>query len=86
MQVGVVTGPQERLGIGPGQRGIQVRDDGDLVLPADHRQDAADRRVGEGGVDVGGPLLRGRAHLPRRRVLDRDQAGHLGKPAHGLLV
>jgi hypothetical protein len=25
-----------------------------VILPADHREDGADRRIGEGGVDVGG--------------------------------
>jgi len=70
----------------PGELGIQVRDDGDLVLPADDRQDAADRRVSEGGVNVGGTRPRGRSGHARRRVLDRDKAGHLGEPAHGLLM
>src|SRR6185437_6900304 len=54
VQVGVVAHAQERLGITPGRLGVQVGDDGDLVLPANHRQDGTDRRIGECGVDVGG--------------------------------
>jgi hypothetical protein len=86
VHVGVVAGPEKRLGVAPGEAGIQVRDDSDLVLPADHREDRADRRIREGGVDVSGTLPRGRPYLARRRVFDRHQASHLGKPAHGLFV
>jgi hypothetical protein len=86
VHVGVVAGPEERLGVAHGEVGIQVRDDSDLVLPADHREDGADRRIREGGVDVSGTLPRGRSHLARRRILDRHQASHFGKPADGLFV
>ena len=41
MHMGVVAVAQERHGVAPGQRGVQVRDDRDLVIPADHRQDRA---------------------------------------------
>jgi hypothetical protein len=86
VQVGVVAHPEEGLGVTPGELGIQVRDDSDLVLPADDRQDGADRRISEGVVNVGGTLYGGRSGHTRRRVLDRDKAGHLGEPSHGLLM
>jgi len=86
MHIGVVAVAQERLGVAPGQRGVQVRDDQDLVIPADHRQDRAGPRISERGIDIRGTLGRRGADLARGRELDRDQAGNLGKPAHRLLV
>jgi hypothetical protein len=50
MHAGVVAGAQERLGVAPGQGGVQVRDDRDLVVPADHRHDRADPRISERGI------------------------------------
>ncbi len=47
VQVGVVAGPEERLGVAPDRIGIEVRDDSDLIVPADHREDASDRRISE---------------------------------------
>lgn len=86
MQVGVVAHPEERLRIASGRLGIQVRNDDDLVLPANHRQDAPDRRISKRGVDVSRTLDRRRSHPPRRRVFDRNQAGRLREPAHRLFM
>jgi hypothetical protein len=55
VEVGVVAHPEEGLGVAAGEFSIQVWGDGDLVLPADDGEDAADRRISEGGVDVFGP-------------------------------
>jgi hypothetical protein len=85
-EVGVVRVAEERLGVGAHQVGIEVRDDGDLVLAADRRQHGADLRVGEGRVDVGRPLLRGRTEAARRRVLDGHEPRHLCQAPHRLLV
>src|SRR5450631_1587010 len=86
VQVGVVTGPQERLGVLPSDIGVQVRDHRDLVLPTDDGEDGADLWVGEGGIDVGGTCRRCRPDLTRARILDRDQPGQFGEPTHALLV
>jgi hypothetical protein len=45
VQVGVVACPEKGFGIDPGELGIEMRDDRDLIISADHRQDAADRRI-----------------------------------------
>ena len=86
VQVGVVTGPQERLGVLASEVGVQVRDHRDLVVATDDGEDAADLWVGEGGIDVGGTCHRCRCDLTRRRVLDRDQPRHFGEPTHRLLM
>jgi hypothetical protein len=74
------------LGVGAEHGRVQQRQHGDLVVPADRREHRADRRIGEGGVQVGGPVGRGRPELPRGGVLDRDQTQFVADPAHGLLV
>jgi len=55
-----------------------VRHNGDLILPADRRENGPDLRVGEGGVEVSGTVLRARADPSGRRILDRDQLRDLG--------
>jgi hypothetical protein len=47
-----LTGPDEGLRIVAGQIGVEVRDDGDLILAADSGEDGADGRVGKCGVDI----------------------------------
>lgn len=84
--VGVVAVADERLGVGHGKCGVEVRDDEDLVIPADRGEDRADTRVGECRVHVCGPGLRGRTQLARRRILDRNQTRERFDPAQRLLM
>jgi hypothetical protein len=86
VQIRVVTGPQEGFGVAAHQFGVQMGNDGDLILATHHREDAADLRVGERGVDIGGPGRRTGPDPACRGKLDGNQAGHLGEPAHRLLM
>ena len=86
MPIRVVTGPHERFRVAAHQVGVQTWNDGDLILPTHHREDAADLRVGERGIHIGGPGRRTGPDPARRGELDGNQTGHLGQPAHRLLM
>ena len=72
-QVGVVAESEERLGILGDHVGVEVLEDLDLVFAADAGQDRLDLGIGEGGVDVPGPVSGARPD-PSGRVLDRVDA------------
>lgn len=53
VQVGVVAVPEERFRVRGENLGIDLRDDSDLVIPADRGEDRPNRLIGEGLCDVG---------------------------------
>ena len=85
-QVGVVAVAEEGLGIRRHDIGIEERQDGDLVVPADRGQHGLDVRVGERRHQVLRPGLRGGAQLPGGRVLHRLQPDLLPEPGHRQFV
>jgi hypothetical protein len=85
-QVGVVAEPEERLGVGTDQLAVQVREDGDLVIASDAGDDRLDLGVGEGCVQVGGPVLGTRAEPTGGRILHRLQSEGLLQPANAEVV
>ena len=84
--VRVVAVPEERLGVRADGCAVEVRHDGDLVVATDRREDGAHLRVTESGVEVGRAICRRGAQPAGRRVLHGHQPGHVGEPAHRLLV
>lgn len=85
-QVRVVGVPEERLGVGSDQVGIEVGGHGDLVVAADDGEYRLDVRVGEGGVEIAGAVRRRGAQDPGRRVLHRQQAQLVAQPTESLLM
>lgn len=63
-----------------------MRDDSDLVIPADGGEDGPDGRVTEGRVEIGGAVFSGSAELTCRRELHGHKTSRLGKSVHSLLV
>ena len=61
--------PKNGLGFCGDHVGVEVLEDLDLVVAADAGQDRLDLGIGEGGVDVPGPVSRARPD-PSGRVLD----------------
>ena len=86
MQIRVVAVSEERLRVARDDIGIDVRNDGDLIVAADRRQHRSNAWIRERGGDVGRSILGTRTELACRRILDRDQAGGLGQAMHRLLV
>jgi hypothetical protein len=84
-QAGVVAVAEERLRVRSQQVRVEVREHPDLILAADTRDHGRDVRIGEGGVQVGGPVGGRRTHHPRRGVLDRDEAEVAAEPAQAEL-
>ncbi len=68
MQVRVVAVAEERLRCGSDDVGLEVLDDGDLVVVTDRRQNGADREGCERGSDVGSSCLGACTELPRTRL------------------
>lgn len=65
-QVRVVAVAEERFRVGAEKLAVEVREDGDLVVATDTGDDRLDAGVGEGRVDVGGPLLGRRVRTATR--------------------
>ena len=86
VKMSVVGVAEEGLGVSADDLGIEVRDDGDLIVAADSGAYGADRVVGEGGHEVAGALTRAGPELPGGRILNGNQTRDLLKPPHGLLV
>lgn len=85
-KVCVVAVTDERPGVDADKFRIKPRYDRDLILPADGRKDRPNLRVSEGRVEVSGTILRARADLPGRRILDRDELRDLDETPNRLLV
>jgi hypothetical protein len=62
-QVCVVAVTKENLGVGPGESGVQMRDDSDLVITADGGEDGPDAWITEGRVEISGTVFSGCGEL-----------------------
>ena len=84
-QVHRVAVAEEGLGVRAQQIGVEVRQDGDLILAADAADDGLDLGIGERGVQIGGALGRGRGQHPGGGKLHGDQTEVLAQPAQSQL-
>jgi SnoaL-like domain len=71
--VGVVAVAQKRLRVSPDELGVEVGDDGDLVLAADRREHGSDPGIGECSVQIGRPVPGRGSYLAGCGVLDWHQ-------------
>jgi len=68
--------------MGRDQFGVQMAQEGDLVVAADRGEHRGDGRVGEGSHEIGGPVLVAGTDAPRGRELDRLDADLRAEPLH----